>query len=631
MKINKKWYAPLLALVLCVLLTLPHAAVMPARAEAAGLPALRSEIDSARAVAAWRYSEYSWLTLQVAIADGERAYQNPEASDADIVKAIADIDAARAGLTVDAIDGRLAQLIAGVESMPRGGISDATWSARQSALAAAKACYADAGATLDGLQAAHTALLDAAMASERSAIFDALAKLLDTMPSVHQGQYTTASFERYNKARNAAAEAIRMNNGETEAVLQARYDELMAAYNALAIEPGYTVLLKAILSAKSITRGQYTEESWRTFEAARSYAERSYNRWGLSTESLRAIADALDAARLALTTGSAGGQSANPMAEPADGVADNKPATDKNLSGIRDNTGGLLLPGAGGVLSVPAGGAAMNLSGGRVVIHGGARLTAANGGYILPGGVVVQAKAAEIDLPAGSVLRADETVVVGADGAAVMYQSGLALRLRAGTTVRLDESLPTGFAPLVGMPFTDIPSAAWYQNEASLVYALGLFGGTSANNFTPDARMTRAMLVTVLHRMAGTPAPGKGNAYPDVSADAYYAASAAWADEAGITSDIAGTRFSPDENITREQLTAMLYRFAVQRDIARTTDAADAAFTDAEQIAAYAADAAAWAQGKGIVTGKPGGRFDPDGEATRAEVAAILARFINME
>ena len=150
--------------------------------------------------------------------------------------------------------------------------------------------------------------------------------------------------------------------------------------------------------------------------------------------------------------------------------------------------------------------------------------------------------------------------------------------------------------------------------------------GTSATTFEPNGLLTRAMLVTILHRMEGQPAAGESG-FADVPADAWYANAVAWARANGIVTGVSDTEFAPNNTITREQLAAILYRYANSKG-KDTSVKAELAFNDAASVSEYAVDAMKWAVGTKLITGKGEGTLDPTGGATRAEVATILKRFI---
>lgn len=176
-------------------------------------------------------------------------------------------------------------------------------------------------------------------------------------------------------------------------------------------------------------------------------------------------------------------------------------------------------------------------------------------------------------------------------------------------------------------PFHDVPAGSWYYSSVAFVCESGLFTGVSADNFQPENKMNRAMLVTVLHRLAGQPA-GSGATFSDVPAGGWYAGAVGWAEEKGIvTGGSAG--FDPEGDITREQLVAMLFRYASAAGYIQEADETGLAeFVDSDSVSPWAANAMAWAVKAGIVSGKSGGRLDPQSGASRAEVAAILERFV---
>jgi hypothetical protein len=169
--------------------------------------------------------------------------------------------------------------------------------------------------------------------------------------------------------------------------------------------------------------------------------------------------------------------------------------------------------------------------------------------------------------------------------------------------------------------FADVDSTAWYADDVAYVNAHGLMDGTGPNRFSPQGTATRAMAVTILWRLAGSPAPESAAPFGDVPADAYYTQAAAWAAENRIAEGADGL-FSPDAPVTRQELAALLYRYAGSKAVS-----AQPAFADTAKIAAWAKDAAAWTAAEGIVNGKPGNLFDPSDTATRAELAAMIHRF----
>lgn len=178
-------------------------------------------------------------------------------------------------------------------------------------------------------------------------------------------------------------------------------------------------------------------------------------------------------------------------------------------------------------------------------------------------------------------------------------------------------------------PFTDVSESDWFYSDVEFVYIKGLFHGTSKTTFSPKEPMTRAMLVTVLWQQSGAPAVS-GNTFTDVATDAYYYNAVNWAVQNGITYGISNDLFGPDMEITREQMAAFLWRYAkfTNVDVSVGEDTNILSFEDAFEISEYAISAMQWACGEGIIVGRPGGILDPKGGATRAEVAAMLHRFL---
>jgi hypothetical protein len=179
-------------------------------------------------------------------------------------------------------------------------------------------------------------------------------------------------------------------------------------------------------------------------------------------------------------------------------------------------------------------------------------------------------------------------------------------------------------------PFTDVDESAWYYDDVGFAYTHGLFTGTSATTFSPQMPMTRGMLVTVLGRLAGADT-GKytASSFSDVAEDQYYTAFVEWAAQSGIVLGIGGNLFAPDSDVTREQMAVILYRYARFMDINLPKKNDRIPFADDAEIADYAREALYAMQEAGIIGGKPGNIADPRGSATRAEVAAILRRYIN--
>ena len=199
-------------------------------------------------------------------------------------------------------------------------------------------------------------------------------------------------------------------------------------------------------------------------------------------------------------------------------------------------------------------------------------------------------------------------------------------------------ALPTPIKPAVDntkpasdskpkLPFTDVSTSDWFYSDVMFVYENGLFSGTDSRSFSPNASMTRAMLVTVLYRLEGEPAGTGSSSFSDVRSGSYYEKAVAWAAANGIVTGTGSTSFSPDAKVTREQLAAILYRYAQYKKLDTDAGAKLDSFSDAGNVSGYASEALSWAVSEGLINGASG-RLMPKGDATRAQVAAILHRFV---
>lgn len=175
--------------------------------------------------------------------------------------------------------------------------------------------------------------------------------------------------------------------------------------------------------------------------------------------------------------------------------------------------------------------------------------------------------------------------------------------------------------------FTDVGSDDWYAEAVNYAVSNGLFLGISETEFGPNVSMSRAMLVTVLHRMAGAPNAGTAN-FADVPADAWYTQAVAWAAANGIVQGVSDSRFAPNVPVTREQMATILYRYANHAGVAGDGGSGSLdSFRDASAVSGYAVQAMGWAVDRGLISGVGDQRLSPGGSATRAQVAAILQRF----
>ncbi|MFR2927620.1 MAG: S-layer homology domain-containing protein [Oscillospiraceae bacterium] len=188
---------------------------------------------------------------------------------------------------------------------------------------------------------------------------------------------------------------------------------------------------------------------------------------------------------------------------------------------------------------------------------------------------------------------------------------------------RVDENPSTG-----ANPFTDVSEKDWFYGDVMFVYENGLMLGTSKTLFSPHGTATRGMMATILWRMEGNPVPKGKNSFTDVEAGTWYADAITWTAENGIFAGYGKDKFGPDDPITREQLAAIFYRYADYKGYDLTVKGNLDKFKDADKITDYAKTAMQWAVGSGLVKGKSGNLLDPQGTATRAEIAAMLHRFI---
>ena len=181
---------------------------------------------------------------------------------------------------------------------------------------------------------------------------------------------------------------------------------------------------------------------------------------------------------------------------------------------------------------------------------------------------------------------------------------------------------------IVANPFTDVSEKDWFYNDAMFVYKNGLMLGTSKTLFNPHGTVTRGMMATILWRMEGSLAPKGENSFTDVEAGRWYADAITWAAENGIFAGYSMDKFGPDDPITREQLTAIFYRYADYKGYKLTVTGNLDKFEDADKITDYAKTVMQWAVGNGLIKGKSETLLDPQGTATRAEIAAMLHRFV---
>lgn len=216
----------------------------------------------------------------------------------------------------------------------------------------------------------------------------------------------------------------------------------------------------------------------------------------------------------------------------------------------------------------------------------------------------------------------------------VTDEDGERLKLTENRDGTYSFTMPNGAANVYvrfsgsGLPFADIPSGSWYYDDVAYVYDTGLMTGLTVTAFGPNLSTTRGMIVTILWRMENEPVAKHGCPFADVRRGSYYEQAIAWASENGIVTGFDASTFAPDRAITREQLAAILFRFAAYRGMDAVTLRENlSSFQDQAAISAYAVSALNWAVGEGLMQGT-GDKLEPTGNATRAQVAAMLRRFM---
>ncbi len=273
----------------------------------------------------------------------------------------------------------------------------------------------------------------------------------------------------------------------------------------------------------------------------------------------------------------------------------------------------------------------------------------------LTGASLNAAQQRALGMQAATATLANVSVTV--DGAAASYPAG---SVRAGIPVRAADDLTawsladdgtisaaggawdadrqtctfdvvSGVTAIARFPFTDVPAGSWYYGAAAYAYNNGLFAGTTATTFAPDMTMTRAMLVSVLWRLAGEPAPKGTNTFDDMPDGTWYTDAVTWAAENGVVAGIGNGRFDPDGSVTREQTAVILFNYAQSKGYDVSARADLSAFPDAGSVSDWAQDALAWANASGLISGAVRGTqtiLNPQGSASRAQVAMILMGYV---
>lgn len=257
----------------------------------------------------------------------------------------------------------------------------------------------------------------------------------------------------------------------------------------------------------------------------------------------------------------------------------------------------------------------LTLSQGSVLVfQAGTASAKASGGQLID--ATVGEAAAEMDLTEGHRYLVGEgatvTVEVASD-AALFFLEGSSSANSAGAEVT---------------PFTDLVVTDWYYSYACYAYVQGLFTGVSSNTFAPNSAVSRAMLATVLYRLAGSPAVSGTSSFEDVPEDQWYSDPVTWAQEEEVVKGVGENRYAPASHLTREQMAVMLYNYAdkkLQYNVVTKGDLSR--FPDAGAVSDWAEKAVIWAVERGILNGRDSGMLDPAGTASRAEVSAMFQRF----
>ena len=281
------------------------------------------------------------------------------------------------------------------------------------------------------------------------------------------------------------------------------------------------------------------------------------------------------------------------------------------VSGLYSNTLESRTFTQGDVIGLPTGSGFFSLAGSAQVTHNGAVVDVTDG----------------VEVASGARLTAGHRYLVGENTTAqVTVTSGVMYLGLQGSYTFTDSTA-------AHLPFVDVASWDWYQPSVKFVYENGLFSGMSADSFGPSVTMDRAMLVTVLYRLAGSPQDQMDSAcatFDDVSPDSWYAPYVSWGVSQGVTAGMGGGLFAREQSVTRQQVLVMLRGIAVSQlgmELSGQTDLTQ--YGDNNQVADWAKEAVSWAVANGLITPSAENTLRPADSASRAEVAGILMNFSN--
>lgn len=181
-----------------------------------------------------------------------------------------------------------------------------------------------------------------------------------------------------------------------------------------------------------------------------------------------------------------------------------------------------------------------------------------------------------------------------------------------------------------GGTFGDVPAGAWYADAVNWAYTNGVMSGTGNNNFNPMGNTDRSMVVQILYNIAGKPAVGTAPSFSDVSPNAWYAKAIQWAASTGVTKGVSATQFAPERSVTRQEVAVFLYQYAKKNGLNTSGRNDLSGYSDSNQVASWAMEAMQWANNSGIINGKGSvnPKLDPQGTATRAEIATMMRGFM---
>lgn len=237
-----------------------------------------------------------------------------------------------------------------------------------------------------------------------------------------------------------------------------------------------------------------------------------------------------------------------------------------------------------------------------------------------------------VDIPVGGDFIAGENyrAVIISTGGKKDYASGMCIAKDGALFVEVETTHLSTFIATKekALAFTDVAPGAWYYSAVTSSVKNGLFTGCSGTAFAPENTMTRAMLVSVLYKLEGTPDTASALRFVDVNGECWYAPAIAWAAAKGIVSGYGTASFGPNDTVTREQLAVILCRYAKSKGLNKSTNTDFLCYSDAAGISDYAVPAMRWACGAGLIAGN-GKSLMPCAGATRAQAATILTRFCN--